>query len=127
MDCYYSATNSITGNGQVLIDPKTSKHEQHDLSEVLHVSPSGGLQGSGSGRISVSGMILRMCKNGKVKDYRRARTMSNEARKISQELKVKFRLLILSKSFGITAEFTGNRGSDIVGLMKSAEGRGPVR
>ena len=120
-----TATNSITGKGQVLIDPKTSKPEQHNLSEVLRVSPSGGLQGSGSGRIRVSGLTLGMGKNGKVKDYRSAWTMSNGALKISQQLKVKFRLLVFSKSFVITAEFTGNRGSDIAALMKNAANKGP--
>jgi hypothetical protein len=122
-----TATNNIVGKGDVRIDPKTSKPEQHDLSEVLRVSPTGGLQGSGSGRISVSGMTLGMGKNGKVTDYRSAWTMKNGALEISQELKVKFKVLLFSKSFVITAQFTGNRGSDITGLMKRAAGKEPGR
>lgn len=122
-----TATNNIIGKGQVRIDPKTSKPEEHDLSEVLLVSPLGRLQGRGSGSISVSGMLLGMGRNGKVTDCRSAWTMSNGALKISQELKVTFRVLLFSKSFVITAEFTGNRGSDIAGLMKRAAGKRPGR
>ena len=115
-----TATNNIIGKGEVAIDSKTTKPEQHDLSEVLRVSPSVGLQGSGSGRISVSGMPLGLGKNGKVTDYHSDWTMQNGALMITQELKVKFRLLLFSKSFVITAKFTGNRGSDIAALVKSA-------
>ncbi len=80
-----TATNNIIGKGQVLIDPRISKPEQHDLREVLRVSPSGGMQGSGSGRISVSGMAFGMGRNGKVNDYRSDWTVQNGTLKISQE------------------------------------------
>ena len=116
-------TNSIQGKGQVRIDPKTTKPEQHDLSEVLRASADGGLEGTGSGRISVSGMALGLGKNGQVSDSHSAWSMHNGALTISQELKVKFKVLIVSKSFDITAQFTGTRGSDVAGLMRSAQGR----
>jgi hypothetical protein len=121
-----TATNSIIGKGQVLIDPNTSKPEQHNLSEVLKVSPPSGMQGSGGGRISVSGLTFGVGKNGKVRDYHSAWTMQNGTLKISQMLNVSFRLLLFSKSFVITAEFTGDRGSDITGLMKRVECKVPV-
>lgn len=114
-----TATNDITGQGQVMIDPKTSKPEQHDLSEVLTLSPSGGLQGTGSGRISVSGMAFGVGKNGKVDDYRSTWAIQDGALKISQELKVDFKVLFVRKSFVIAAQLTGSRGSDIAGLMKA--------
>jgi hypothetical protein len=119
-----TAKNDITGQGQVMIDPTTSKPEQHDLSEVLRISPSGGLQGSGSGSISVSGMALGAGKNGKVDNYSSSWTMQDGTLKISQDLKVSFRVLFFSKKFAITAQFTGNRGSDIGALMKSAQSKG---
>jgi hypothetical protein len=115
-----TATNTITGSGQVLLDPKTSKPEQHDLSEVLRVSPSGGLEGTGSGTIKVSGMPLGAGKHGKVRDYHSTWSQSNGVLSLSQRLNVKFKVLFFSKSFAIIADYTARPGSDIVGLMKSA-------
>jgi len=115
-----TATNTITGHGQVLLDPKTSKPEQHDLSEVLRVSPSGGLEGTGSGSIKVSGMPLGLGKHGTVQDYRSTWSQSNGVLRMSEHLNVKFKVLFVSKRFTIIADYTARHGSDIVGLMKSA-------
>lgn len=117
-----TATNRITGKADVLIDPETLKPEQHDLSEVLRVSPSGGLEGIGSGSIKVSGLPLGLGKNGTVQDYRSTWSQSNGVLSISQHLKVKFKVLFFSKRFTIIADYTARPGSDIVGLMKRAEG-----
>lgn len=116
-----AATNRITGKADILIDPKTLKPEQHDLSEVLRVSPAGGLEGTGSGSIKVSGLPLGLGKNGKVQDYRSTWSQSNGVLSISQHLKVKFKVLFFSKRFTIIADYTARPGSDIVGLMKRAE------
>ena len=70
-----TATNNITGDGQVLINPESSRPEQHDLSEVLSVLPSGGLQGIGSGHISVSNLFLGIGGKGAVTDYHSVWTM----------------------------------------------------
>jgi hypothetical protein len=115
-----TATNRVIGQADVLIDPKTLKPEQHDLSEVLRVSPSGGLEGTGSGTIKVSGMPLGAGKSGRVRDYRSTWSQTNGVLSLNQRLKVKFKVLFFSKSFAIIADYTARRGSDIVGLMKSA-------
>ena len=120
-----TAVNDISGKGVVMIDPKTSKPEKHDLTEILRVSMAGGLQGDGNGTISVSGMTFGAGRNGKVTDEHSAWSMQNGELKIHQELTARFRVLFFSKSFTITAEFTGKRGSDIAGLMKQAEARLP--
>jgi len=117
-----TATNDIIGKGVVLIDPTTTKPEKHDLSEVLSVS-TGGLQGDGSGTISVSEMAFGMGRNGKVTDEHSDWTMQNSTLKIRQELKARFKILFFSKSFTITAEFIGNPGSDINALMRHARAK----
>lgn len=122
-----TAINQIVGEGEVLIDPNTSKPEQHNLSEVLRVSPVGGLDGRGSGRIKVSGMPLGMGKNGKVNNYHSIWIMNAEKLKISQDLNVKFKVLFFNKSFHFASVFIGNRGSDINGFMKSVENNGSGR
>ena len=120
-----TATNSITGKGTVFIDPKTQKPEEHDLTEALRVSGNGGLEGAGTGKISVSGMALGLGKNGDVRDSRSAWSMNNGVLKISQDLKVSFKVLLFSKSFDVRATFTAKRGSDISGLMMAAKDASP--
>ena len=115
-----TAANRITGKADVLIDPMTLKPEQHDLSEVLRVSSSGGLEGTGSGSIKVSGMPLGLGKHGTVQDYRSTWAQSNGVLSLSQHLNVKFKVLFFSKRFTIIADYTARPGRDIVGLMKSA-------
>jgi hypothetical protein len=114
-------TVKIIGKAEVLLDLETIKPEQHDLSEVLRVSPSGGLEGTGSGSIKVSGMPRGLGENGKVQDYRSSWTQSNGVLSMIQHLKVKFTVLFFSKSFTIFADYTARPGSDIVGLMKRAK------
>ncbi len=114
------ATSTITGNGQVLLDPTTPKPEHHDLAEVLRVSPSGGLEGTGSGTIEVSGMPLGVGKRGRVRDYHSTWSQSNNVLSLNQRLNVKFKALFFSRNFTIIADYTARHGSDIVGLMKNA-------
>ena len=115
-----TATNRITGKADVLIDPTTRKPEQHDLSEVLRVSPAGGLEGTGSGTIKVSGMPLGAGKSGRVREYHSTWSQRNGVLSMHQRLNAKFRVLFFSKSFAIIADYTARRGSDIAGLMKRA-------
>ena len=115
-----TATNTITGQADVFIDPTTLEPEQHDLSEVLHVSPAGGLEGTGSGTIKVSGMPLGAGKSGQVREYHSTWSQSNGVLSMTQHFDVKFKVLFFSKSFTIVAGYTAQRGRDIVGLMKSA-------
>lgn len=118
-----SVTNTATGSGEVMIDKKTSKPEKHTLSEVLRLTPSGDMQGTGGGRISVSGLPMGAGKNGKVADYQSTWSLRDDTLRISQQLRVKFKVLFFSKSFNITANFTAKRGSDVIALMRSAGGR----
>lgn len=114
------ATNTITGKGDVMIDVNTSKPEEHTLSEVLHMSPSGSLIGEGSGTISVSGLTLGAGKNGKVSDYTSIWVLKNDMLTITEQLSITFRVLFFSKHYDIVDVFKAKRGSDIEGLMKSA-------
>ena len=58
----------LTGSGVIFIDPKTAKYEEHVLTGTLRMSRSGSLQGTGGGKISVSGMALNAGRNGRVSD-----------------------------------------------------------
>jgi hypothetical protein len=115
-----TATNTITGKGEVFIDLKTLKPEEHTLSEVLHMSPSGNLEGEGSGKISVSGIILGAGKNGKVSAYTSTWVLKDGILNITEQLRVTFHILFFAKHSDIVDYFKGTRGSDIEGLMKRA-------
>lgn len=126
IDTFGTATNSTTGKGDVLVDVDTRKSETHELTEVLRTSPTGGLQGTGSGKISVTGMPLGLGKNGKVQGYSSTWSVIDDVLKISQRYNVSFRVLLFRKSYTITGDYTAKRGSDILGLMKAAQVIGPV-
>lgn len=115
-----TATNTITGKGDVFTSPKVSESEEHLLSEVLLMSPSGGLKGKGSGKISVGDIALGKGKNGEVSDYTSTWSISNDILSITERLKITFRVLIIAKHYDIVYDFKAKRGSDIMGLMKSA-------
>lgn len=125
IDSAGTATNSVTGKGDILIDVNTLKPEMHELTEVLSASPTGGLQGTGSGSISVSGMPLGLGKNGKVLGYSSTWSVSSGVLRISQRLKVRFSAFLFSKSFTVAADYTATRGTDILGLIKGVPGQGP--
>ena len=116
-----AATNSVTGKGDILVDVDSWKPETHELTEILRTSPMGGLQGTGSGSIRVTGMPLGLGKNGKVQSYSSTWSVDNDVLRIGQRFKVRFRILLFQKSYTITADSTANRGSDILGLMKTAQ------
>ena len=119
-----TVTNTVTGQGDVFINPTTVKPEQHQLSEVLRMSPSGSLVGNGSGKISISGLTLGAGKNGKVSDYTSTWALSNGVLSITERLKATFHILFFAKQFDIVDNFVARRGSDIMGLMRSAGGSG---
>lgn len=118
------ATNTITGRGDVFLDSKTSKPEEHQMSEVLRMSPSCSLEGKGSGKISVGGTVLGVGKNGEVSDYTSTWTLGNGVLSISERLRVTFRVLFFTRHYDIVYDFKAERGSDIMGLMKSGSSRG---
>ena len=120
IDAVGTATNCMTGKGDILVAVNSWKPESHEMTEVLRASPTGELQGTGSGSISVVGMPLGCGKNGKVQSYSSTWSVSNDVLKISQRFNVEFRLLLFCKSVLITADYTAKRGSDILGLMKAA-------
>lgn len=110
-----SAQNKITGNGVMLVN-KQPKNQQHELIEVVHPS-SGGLQGQGSGKISVNGMPLGVGKNGKIRNAKSAWVLQNDVLTINQTLTAAFRAFIFGKSFGFTANYTAQRGTNVASLM----------
>jgi hypothetical protein len=118
------ATNTITGKGDLFLDSKTSKPEEHQMSEVLRMSPSCSLEGKGSGKISVGGTALGIGKNGEVSDYTSTWTLDNGVLSISERLRVTFRVLFFAKHYDIVDDFKAERGSDIMGLMKRGSSRG---
>jgi len=108
------AINTITGNGDVLIDNETTSPEKHQFTEILHLASAGELQGEGTGRIDVRGMP-----NGKVTNYASTWTESVGSFRIAQQLKVEFRVLFFAKIFNISTDCTGSRGSDVMSLINA--------
>jgi len=114
------ATNIIIGKGDVFINPKTSKPEEHTLREVLQMSPSGSLEGKGSGKISVGGLALGAGRNGKVSDYTSTWVLNGDVLNITEQLKVTFKVLFFVRHYEIVDKLEARRGSDVMGLMNSA-------
>ncbi len=115
------ATNTLIGKGDIMVEPNSWKTETHEITELLRTAPAGGLEGTGSGKISVIGMPLNAGKNGKVKGYTSTWSVTDDVLSISQRFKVAFKVFLFSKSYTITADYTAKRGTDIVGLMKDAK------
>lgn len=107
--------NRITGKGIIMVDTKP-KNQQHDLVEVLTSSGSG-LRGTGSGKISVSGLPLGVGKNGKVEKGASSWALNNGVLSINQSITATFRALFIKKSFDVTAHYTAYRGTDVAALM----------
>lgn len=108
--------NQITGSGTVLVENKP-KSQNHDLQEVLAVSPTGELTGKGSGKVSVSGMPFGVGKNGKIQAADSIWSIQDGVLSIQQNLRVGFKALIFSKKFSMTAKYTARRGSDVAKLI----------
>lgn len=125
IDTAGTATNTVTGKGDILVDVNTWKPETHDLTELLRTSPTGGLVGTGGGNISVTGMPLGLGKNGKVQGYTSTWSLNNDVLKISQKFNVGFRVFLFRKSYAVTIDYTAKRGTDIIGLMKAAKSERP--
>ena len=117
-----TATNTITGTGDVLIDSSTTSPEKHQFTETLRMPSAGVMHGQGTGTINVSKTPAGVTKNGKVTSYASTWTMNAGSFRIVQQIKVKFKvLLFFSKTFDIHTDFTGSRGSNILVLIKTAE------
>jgi hypothetical protein len=116
----HTAINIITGKGDVFISSKSSEPEEHQLSEILRMCPSGRLKGKGSGKISVGGMAPGKGRNGEISDYTMTWSLNNGILNITEQLKVTFRILFLAKHYDIVDDFKAKRGSDVMGLMESS-------
>jgi hypothetical protein len=114
------ATNIITGQGDVLIDADTLKSEQHTFIDIVHMSSPDVLQGQGTGSISVGDTPSKPGKKGKVTNFSSTWSMSNGTLRITQQFEVKFKILFFSRTFKITMDHKVSKGSDIMGLIRSA-------
>lgn len=116
-----SATGTVIGNGEVLLDKKPKKQE-HVVTEVLTCCKSGVLQAKGSGSLKVYGLPLGVGQSGKVRDETSHWTLSNGALSITQNMSIAFRALCFSKVFRVAASYTAVRGKDFSQLcqVKSA-------
>jgi hypothetical protein len=115
-----TAKNSIRDSSEVFLNPSTSKPENTLLSEILRISPSGSLEGNGSGKISVQGTTLNAGKNGKVSEYTSEWKFDNGALSIKVQLKAMFHVLSFSKRYQIVNHFKAQRGNNIMSLTKQA-------
>ncbi|MCE5198167.1 MAG: hypothetical protein ABFD54_00185 [Armatimonadota bacterium] len=111
------AETKLDGKGIVLVENKP-KNQTHSLVEVLSNVP-GGLQGKGTGKVSVSGMPLGLGKNGKVNSSQTAWALNNGILTINQQINVGFRALFFTKKFNMQAKYTAQRGSDVASIIKA--------
>ncbi len=121
-----SITNRVTGNGEVMIDERTSKPESHDLSETLRLVAASVFQGTGDGRIDVSGMPFGAGKGGDVRNYHSLWSRNGDTLCIKQQLDVKFKVFCFGKSMSITMDLTASPGNDLAALMRKAGVRAAV-
>lgn len=114
------AKSRITGNGQILVN-NSPKNQKHDLMETLSFNNEG-LQGNGTGTLSVSGMPMGLGKNGKVRNDKSIWSINDGILTIRQSLDVSFRAIFFSKSFSVVANYTAKRGTNVACLAgKSAK------
>jgi len=111
--------NDISGQGTILVDEKP-KSAQHQLMETLSCSGESTLTGQITGKISISGLLFGLGKNGEVHDAASNWTLDNGVLTIHQSLKAGFRILFFTKNFTVVAHSTARRGSDVVSLMTEA-------
>lgn len=123
IDATGTATNCIAGKGDILVDGCNLKPETHALTELLKVSPTGGLQGTASGCISVSGLPLNAGKNGKVQDYLSTWILEGDTLKINQRFKVSFAVLVFRQNHKVVADYTAVRGTDLAGLIRNTQSK----
>jgi hypothetical protein len=120
-------TDTIVGDCDAAIDPRTIRHQTYNLFELLHLSSAGSLEGTGGGTIDVSGIEFDAGKNGKVSDYSSSWALDKGYLSIKEQFRITFRALIFSKRVNVSYDFEAQRGSDVYGLMKSAVGTETVR
>ena len=115
VDANGTGRSTIAGKGSVLVydQPKAQRHE---LTEVVRVGSSGGLESVGRGTIKVSGMPFGLGKCGKLLDARSCWTLKDGVLTVRQTLKLGFRALFFSKKFDVVATYTARRGSDLASL-----------
>jgi hypothetical protein len=82
------------------------------------------LQGSGTGSIKVddSQSGSGRGRDGKVVQYANTWSMSDRVLRITQQFKVRFKVLLFGRTYSIAMDHTLRRGSDIMGLIRKAEG-----
>ena len=117
-----TATNTISGTGDVLIDPKTLKSVQHQVTEKVRLSSANALQGSGTGTITVLGM-RGPGRYGKVFDYASTWSINHGMLQISQRFKVRFRVLFFGGTYSVATEHTLKRGKDIMSLVPKGDAK----
>lgn len=106
----------INGKGTILVN-KSPKNQSHQLNEVLTSNGGGGLQGQGTGTISVNGMPLGLGKNGKVRSSKSSWALNNGVLNIRQDFNIAFRALFITKSFSVSAQYIARKGQDVASLM----------
>ena len=113
-DC--TATTSVTGTGEMLVDKKTKKQE-HALTENLIATGQGSIEARGTGTLKVYGMPLGLGKLGKVRDDQSSWSLSKGTLSIHQNLSIVFRALCFSKAFKVDATYNAVRGSDVASVV----------
>jgi hypothetical protein len=111
-----TAECKTNGKGTVLVNNQP-KNQEHQLLEALSSATSGGLQGRGTGKISVFGLPLGLGKNGKVQESNSTWSLNDGVLTINQKISVGFRALFFTKKFDIKAKYVARRGSDMASLM----------
>jgi len=114
-----TVTNNISGEGTILVDEKP-KPQEHQLTETLICAGDNALTGRITGKISISGIVFGLGKNGEVRDGTSTWTLDNGVLTIHQSLKAGFRILFFTKNFTVEAKSTARQGSDVVRLMTEA-------
>lgn len=110
-----SAVSKIKGTTEVMVSDKPTD-SRHELTETLTCT-EGGLQGKGSGRISVSGTPLGLGKNGQVKSSESVWSIKDGVLSIDQKMSVSFKAVIVTKKVDVQTHYTAKRGSDVKTLL----------
>jgi hypothetical protein len=122
------ATNTMIGEGEVIMEDGTLKWEKHQFTETLDMSSPDTLQGSGKGTVVVSDTPTdENGKKGKILKYASLWSLNDRHLRLILQFQVRFKKFIFGRTYSITMDHEVRRGKDIMDLFKDGDPGNPVQ
>jgi hypothetical protein len=110
-------STKTTGEGSFMVEGKAKKGE-HELIETIQVDADGQILGKGSGKISISGLLLGGGEKGRISQSRSIWSLKDGVCSVQQEMKVEFKVFCFCKNVNMKIIHTSRKGTDLEELLK---------